>query len=557
MQDVIFSQLSFIDEDFVFFRARFDGVKLSKIPTTCEKTAFLKEVNEYRRQLRKATSWKELQDVFSDFEGEIANCLTELIEEYGFVRKSVNLSKDQALNQSSIFRLFVRFNDIQDGYPNGYYIPILNVDLRKERMEQALHGYISTLQYVWHRFVGAVTYYGTVLSNLHESQKWSESFEMGKALPKKEDRIDLDRFFGDLGDELIQPRKEETGLSVIDDCVLLDKSAQQQTTNYLDRSGDNTELNQEEAFDYQLLWYQAEFIRDSNIFNGVPAFISLLSGAVNLKRRFADGEKTYACKFTHPVKPGNDYTYGVLVEARGSTGLGDYSGWVMFYDCCGDYSGFAGSEHRQAEQLIQECQSKDLLELREMELEKDEFQELIAERTVGERSSELNRQLDLESQRNHLQSKTRKARGLLVELISHYYLSRQGHQADELDWNIPLETGELDILLKRGAETRCIECKYDPSNQDWNHEIEKLEQKVEEISSENDASGEFWFWHEPTPEAIDKIERHGFEFKVVSDLVSRAQEFRGKDLEHLMFVLEKSSRDSQDSEEDSRPMWGM
>jgi hypothetical protein len=553
IHEIIYSTFPLIDEDFVFFRARFEGVKLAKIPNTSDKTAFIKNVNDYRRNLRKAGTWDETQAVLDEFSEEVLQQFEKLLQNHTVPDPDVDMNQDELLRQLAIFSTFVHLNDLDDGYPNGYYLTVLESDLREERLDAALEGYIYTLQFVWAQLVEDEVYDDTSLSALHDSEEWFHSFDIFEGVP--DDRSDLDRFFGDIKREIIQPFEEDKGIKVLDDVLFLKEDTPEDLLEELAEREETVDLNTQEEFNHQLLWYQVEFLQASSIFNGVSAFLSLLSGTVNLKKRFAEGEKAYVCKFTHPVEPGNDYSYGVLVEAAGNTGLADYSGWVMFYDCCGDYSGFAGSGHLQAERLIEEHLEKDQIMLREMELEKDEFQELVSDKAIGERGADLSEELDLESERNRLQTKVRRARGLLVELVSHYYLSRQGYDSDELDWNISLDSGELDILVESTEEVRFIECKYDPSNQDWQQEFDKLRDKMGEPDTEKNKQGEFWFWNSPPPETVSRLEQNGFEYEVVSEIVRDASEFREKDLEHLQFVMEKIDRGRPEIPDDEIKPW--
>lgn len=63
----------------------------------------------------------------------------------------------------------------------------------------------------------------------------------------------------------------------------------------------------------------------------------------------------FVSRFKHPVTgvPGCDYSYGIRNQAFGSFGFTDYSGWLIFFDCATDYSGFGASLHGQAEVFIE------------------------------------------------------------------------------------------------------------------------------------------------------------------------------------------------------------
>lgn len=121
-------------------------------------------------------------------------------------------------------------------------------------------------------------------------------------------------------------------------------------------------LSQEENLQQVLLWYPVQALPQSGsyVFNGVPAFTLTLLGSIERKRLFSIDEETLIIRFVHPQKDiqwkqANNYSYAILVEAFGS--IADYSGWLIFFDCCGNYSGFAGSEYESAELFIKHYQN--------------------------------------------------------------------------------------------------------------------------------------------------------------------------------------------------------
>jgi DNA-directed RNA polymerase subunit RPC12/RpoP len=95
-----------------------------------------------------------------------------------------------------------------------------------------------------------------------------------------------------------------------------------------------------------MLWYDVNVLDTPlTVFNGVPAFTSTLLGSIELAKGFQDDEPVKAIIFKHPAGMENyfDYSFGIFIQAYTSMGLSDYSGWLVFFDCATDYSGFGGS----------------------------------------------------------------------------------------------------------------------------------------------------------------------------------------------------------------------
>ena len=94
--------------------------------------------------------------------------------------------------------------------------------------------------------------------------------------------------------------------------------------------------------DYYFLWYPMEVLDagHTEIFNGVPAFLSVVMGACRLRDSFGGDSPIEVRVFKHPVRKfekGFEYSYAVLIEVHGA--LSDSSGWLVFNDCTGEYSG--------------------------------------------------------------------------------------------------------------------------------------------------------------------------------------------------------------------------
>jgi len=126
------------------------------------------------------------------------------------------------------------------------------------------------------------------------------------------------------------------------------------------------------------------WMQKNAIFNGVPAFVSTLIGSVELSRTFQSEEKVLVLRFKHPEWDSEyRYSYGILIPSFGSTGITDYSGWLVFFDCATDFSGFGGSLHQDAETFIGRYLERGEIEVKEEVADIEMFKRYLAEKNVS------------------------------------------------------------------------------------------------------------------------------------------------------------------------------
>jgi len=128
-------------------------------------------------------------------------------------------------------------------------------------MDAALEGYIYNLQFVWAQLVEDEVYEDTSLSALHDSEEWFHSIDIFEGVP--DDRSDLDRFFGDIKRKIIQPFEEDKGIKILDDVLFLKEDSPKDLLGKLTKREEEVNLNSQEEFNHQLLWYQVEFLQAS------------------------------------------------------------------------------------------------------------------------------------------------------------------------------------------------------------------------------------------------------------------------------------------------------
>lgn len=472
-----------VKEDFVFHRARFVGVPIVKVPNTCEKTLLLKHIVNQLREISRAQDAISLGSAVGGFDNAVFKPFFEAFEKYVLADNKAKISKDEALRLVTMFYAYIYLNDTSRQIPHGYWVSMMDNAVGRDYHSKNFLGYKYCPQFLWSRLLGD-QYRATSLVNMHRSAEWAiddDDFDLEERRPRG-DREDLDSYFVKVGDEIIRPLEQRLGLNLgFAKILYVEERVPTEEFRQLLSPLPEPQLSEGERLDFQLLWYSVELLDTSstNIFSGVPAFISLLAGSAELVKRFSKGEdKALICKFVHPDRSvkGNDFSYGVLISAAGTSGLADYSGWMLFFDCCGDYSGFAGSEHAIAEAMIDVYKDRDEIEVHEMTIDKNRFKSYIAEKIVSGNREHVEAELERESERRRERNIVSEARGLITELITYYTLSKSAQ--GKVDWNLTQDGNQLDIVLEASDKVTLIECVLDPANMNADEETRKLRTKL-------------------------------------------------------------------------------
>ena len=374
--DTIILENSFgIEEDYVFYRARFVGIDINDIPNTCEKIIFIKNIWEKTKKIRNSTSWDEITVFIKD----IVDLLKSFWKIYDSCIVPVNgLPKNYALNSATILKTYIFLNDLKHGVPLAYkMVPILKSDITEKQADRSYLGYVYTLQYLWYILLGEQKFLNSSLKNLHlaheiyplEAGEKFSWFGFKPARCKNDCWVSLDRFYGIIKSEIIKHLEDELKKNsnfnnLLDALLVCQKFDKNLIEDYLVKYKlkDPEYLSKEDKksvykkLDYYFMWYEVDVLDGSKIsvFNGVPAFTSILIGNIEKKRRLVNEEEIFVLRFKHRVgEKRYDYSYGILIEAFGSFGISDYSGWLIFLDCATDGSGFGGSLHYGAETCIE------------------------------------------------------------------------------------------------------------------------------------------------------------------------------------------------------------
>jgi hypothetical protein len=145
-----------------------------------------------------------------------------------------------------------------------------------------------------------------------------------------------------------------------------------------------------------------------------------MTGAVELRRHLGNQEPLLVMRVKHPAggPDRHDYSYGVLLEVSGSV-FSDYSGWLLFYDCCGDYSGFAGSQFAFAEQEIARQLAAKTIEVHEEVLDKNKFLALMKDRLLSTTKDVMHGAQETRTKLRDIENRHGAATGIILELLAY------------------------------------------------------------------------------------------------------------------------------------------
>jgi hypothetical protein len=219
LQAIIYNSSLDVKEDFVFFRVRFVGVELNKIPNTCEKIILIKNINEKLRIIKKAKSWEEIKEALSQFKENVLEIFDKIFKSNVAVSQKTSIAKEEALIFATMFYVYIYLNDTSRFVPHGYWVSILDNDINPTQHKKNFNGYKYSLQYVWNALLGT-KYYSTSIKNLHNSKDWNieepsifnaESEIITPELPY--DDV-LDSYFGKIKTEIIEPLEKDLEVKI-------------------------------------------------------------------------------------------------------------------------------------------------------------------------------------------------------------------------------------------------------------------------------------------------------------------------------------------------------
>jgi RNAse (barnase) inhibitor barstar len=489
-----------IQEDPIYFRAfHFVEIDINRVPSTCEKTAILKNFQKELREIRKANSFDQLSAKTKKLSNNVILPFFLIFSKHCVVNSK--MSREKSLKVATMWMTHIYLSDTEKGVPKSVLLTPLS-RLNEDEFRKSFLGYKIGLQYLWSQLLGR-NFNKTSLSKLIDATDWTSEnesfFNLGEDYNQQQKkRTDLDTFFSIIQDEIMEPLEKEWKQ------VKLNYQFRLRGTNpkkYLDRLfsyNESLSLTEDEKLKNILLWYDIELLDASQnaIFNGVPAFLTLLPGAVELKSIFAKGDQAIVCKFVHPVSSDeNDYSYGVLIET--GSAISDNSGWILCYDCCSDY-GSTDVNQGIAEMLIEKYKKENKILLRELTIDKNRFKKGISENIIHpDKRKQMLLGMELTDMKNEADIKIGNAKGLVLEFLTYYAQTKNENEKCKIDWNIKENENELDVICESDENYHLIECKVTPENMELEDDFRKIERKLQGHKTNKKRIGQFWFYSWP------------------------------------------------------------
>lgn len=362
-----------LTEDTILSRALFAGVPLRDVPNSCEKAILLRLIFEKARAVLSAKSWEELGILLKAFDEDILAVLNG-IKQSAYVPSEYGIqSVDDGITYSSMFQLYIFLNDTRRGRPHGYGLSLLEVKGPKVcptehlyRIQDVFDGYKYCVQFLWYILRGEKLD-EKCLADLHEPSNWKE----------------FDRFFPLIQEAVIHPMEQKTGSVLGFNSVLrVEPSAKSSIQQLLNQGPPEGRLSPKALLDREFLWYDIKLIDASeSMFSGIPVFVPMLIGSVQLRRTGKRDDTIKVIRLVHPTgsEHRRDYSYAVLSGLVGSHGLTDYSGWLLFFDCCAD-AGSTSSLFQDAERYIGRYEKKGFIDVRTIKIDKRRFLSLMRHR---------------------------------------------------------------------------------------------------------------------------------------------------------------------------------
>ena len=360
--------LGLTSDDF-FDRATFTGISINKLPNTCEKTILIKNLQYYFKDVGHSNSWDSLETAMQRMLGEVLGPFNN-IKQVSSVNKRYPVREiETAVKYSSMFETYIFLNDTSRGIPHGYLPAMLDDQdydfsfryLAAKTLGNAFLGYKYAVQFLWYQLLGD-EFNNSVVSDIHKANDWAS----------------FDRYFNRIQSGIIEPLEKSTGgVMGYDFFVLLDRSPRSYFKGLLEKKIPEFRLSVEENLRRAFLWYPIQLVDSSDYsFSGAPAFIPLLMGMIQIKRRSKDKSKAKVIRIIHgkAEEHRRSYSYAVLTELSGY--ITDSSGWLLFYDCCDDRGSTSGL-FREVETLLNRYTENQFIDVSTIRINKRRFLELM------------------------------------------------------------------------------------------------------------------------------------------------------------------------------------
>ncbi len=434
-------------EDLLFRRAYDNIIPRTKFPKDTELCVFANNIFGLIDLIFKAETYEELREIVPNVNKYIVTPFKEIFyNNFELSNKYKDLNKDEILSRlaksyfhlvfhdgrkirvaynyivekgkiyraqlnDTFFKELIKKNnssvieiDLEEGLPELFNNAKVN---RVGNMQEILgdqlffEGYKLIIDYLWDKlFKNPFSRY-EFLNKIILSKDWAE----------------FDHYFERIRDEIILPlenRNEAIDIS-FKRIFFKQKQILNETLQLLKQkilfSVKRENLTKYEKLDRSFLWYGVKLV---NSYNPIPCaneFILIFMGLMKFNEEFIK-----IIRFIHPINSSNNYSYAILIEGPTYSFLHDYASWYVFLDFACDHSGTGGRAWRMVEELLDKYRSR--IKLSENKIDSEVFKDYIKDKEIKDLSNKI----------RNLEDYKADAKGITLELVNAYIISKLGYQ---------------------------------------------------------------------------------------------------------------------------------
>lgn len=355
-------------------RALFSSKDLLRIPNDSQKTILLKNILTTGSHVLQARDWQIMQSRLADLNDSIIRPLQEINPLVVTHEKLKRFKADTIVNSISIFLVYIFLNDTSRNAPHGFGLSCFSSEAGQSTRytADAFYGYKYAVQYLWFALYKDASQ--SVIRQIHKADTWKA----------------FDRYFELIQKQIVEPTERKLGTSLgFDVQVFLPKDSRVNLNALIENAPPGFKISQAEKLRELLLWYDITIIESSDKpFAGVSTFIPLLIGSAALHRTLHFDSPTKVLRFLHPQQDSRfvDISYAILIPLGSLYGLADYSGWIVFPDCCSNF-GSTREMYRIAERHIRRYQRNNKIDLIETTITKNRLKSFLYDYRAGREDS--------------------------------------------------------------------------------------------------------------------------------------------------------------------------
>ncbi|MDO9522437.1 MAG: hypothetical protein Q7J08_01855 [Methanocorpusculum sp.] len=557
-----------LTSDPAFDRAVFAGVPPEEMDRTCEKASLLYILSYDVKRIKSSKNFSKSRHPLNDLKRNVLDIFANHLKENAY--SDFPNSKNELYSHLIEGTIWLYFSCIRgSGIPYAEAFTPLHSSKEEDVIiegtpeweeyiksddygakDTIIRGYCYSLEYLIDQLFPNILD-TECLKYLHNTENWYEI------------QYIYDHLYGHIFLDLDNDHEKDWYLYSFKNDTKLSKES---LSTIFDKLNKIPNKSLQEELDKVFLWYHVGFLDASaGPFSGMIAFRTLLIGAVTIKNQMKNPEQVQVRIFKHHCFKGYDYSYAILMEGYGSAM--DYSGWIVFFDTDTDYSGTGGYYHQLIDNDIQRYMQ--YLNVVSFEVKKETFEKYVMGidvATQNEHSVSVIQRQDKEIARANqkvreiqkrletTQDVLHSARGLIMELLTYYDLSRSPDTSKNLDWNIAQNKHEIDVTYVRNDGTVIFgECKVSAKTTDLDGEMKNLVNKMKDWKPKvGNKMGHFFFFDELSEKEVANYNKLKMkysrgdvvigEYDVLSEKIYRDQNWKSKARDKLDYILKYNDK---------------